>query len=213
MWAHGVLLLATPSSLVHFLLKCRESITYSTTCERNITSSLICTLLCFMWLSALVYVLCGYLLIQCWQCLRCEMWFIPITRITATCHSMPLRFICYSRNTKAFVIGINIFASISLVALSILNRHIQKKNFNNNSGVNAFVYVSTIVGLFGSIIGRLLGDRNIHYVFFLWELCFLLSVFVVCLFLFLPRAWPVFSKNDCSPVTDRQINGRVMCLL
>ena len=94
----------------------------------------------------------------------------------------------------SIIIGINIFASISLVALSILNRHI-KKNFNNNSGVNAFVYVFTIVGLFGSIIGRLLGDRNIHYVFFLWELCFLLSVFVVCLFLFLPRVWPVFSKN------------------
>jgi gamma-aminobutyric acid type B receptor len=112
---------------------------------------------------------------------------------------IPLRFICYSGSTKVFngiSIGISVCASIGLAVLSILNRHVRKKNFNITSGVNVHVFVSTIIALFSGIVVSTLGSGSIHYVVILWELCFLFSVFIVSVFLFLPRVRSALAQKS-----------------
>ena len=100
-----------------------------------------------------------------------------------------LRFKCVSDSVNIFdgiTIGFNCFISMCLVVLSILNRHIKKKNFKNTSGVNVFVYVFVVMTLFASYLALAIGN-TLLFVFLLWELCFLISVFIVSTLLFLPR--------------------------
>ena len=124
---------------------------------------------------------------------------------------IPLRVTCRSRNTLLYgsiPIGINMIASLGLVVLSILNRHIQKRHFNPASGVNdidsrgrvemnVYVYVTAAISVFGTPIGYLLRDRNVHYFFILWQVSFLSSVVIVCVFLFFPRVQPIIAKRHC----------------
>ena len=113
---------------------------------------------------------------------------------------IPLRVTCRSRNTllySSIPIGINMIASLGLVVLSILNRHIQKRHFNPASGVNVYVYVTAAISVFGTPIGYLLRDRNVHYFFILWQVSFLSSVVIVCVFLFFPRVQPIIAKRHC----------------
>ena len=114
---------------------------------------------------------------------------------------IPLRVTCRSRNTLLYgsiPIGINMIASLCLVVLSILNRHIQKRHFNPASGVNVYVYVTAAISVFGTPIGYLLRDRNVHYFFLLWQVSFLSSVVIVCVFLFFPRVQPIIAETLCS---------------
>ena len=102
---------------------------------------------------------------------------------------IPLRFKCASDSASIFdgiTIGLNGLLSICLILLSILNRHIQKRNFKN-SGVSVFVYVFVVITLFGSFTASAFGNDSLLFVVILWELCFLISVFLICVLLFLPR--------------------------
>ena len=110
---------------------------------------------------------------------------------------VPLRFRCYSKSAKVYdsiVIAINGLLALSLVVLSILNRHIRKKNFKN-SGVSVFVYVFIIITLFASFLVTAIGENDITYVVVLWEVCFLSSVFTVSVFLFLPQVREALISN------------------
>ena len=114
---------------------------------------------------------------------------------------IPLRVICHSDNTLFYgliPIGINVIASLGLVILSILNRRIQKRYIDTASGVNVYVYVTIAISVFGTAISYFLRDRNIHYVFILWQVSFLSSVVIVCVFLFFPRVQPIIAKRLCS---------------
>ena len=111
---------------------------------------------------------------------------------------IPLQLTCYSGSTKVFSsinIGMNVCVSICLAVLSILNRHVRRKNFNITSGVNVYVFVSTMIGLFGSIVATALGTGNLLFVVILWQLCFLFSVFTLSVFLFLPRVWSALKEK------------------
>ena len=102
---------------------------------------------------------------------------------------IPLEFACKSESEAIFdsiTVGIQVLLGLSLVVLSILNRHIGKRNFTN-SGVNVFVYSSTITGLFANVFATSVGTTTLHFVVIVWETFFLSSTLIVIVFLFLPR--------------------------
>ena len=110
----------------------------------------------------------------------------------------PLRFICHSETGRIYdsiIISINGLLAVSLIALSILNRQVKKKNFIN-SGVSVFVYVFIIITLFASFLTTSIGAGDLLFVVMLWEFCFISSVFTVSLFLFLPRVREACASNS-----------------
>ena len=125
--------------------------------------------------------------------------FLPLDVVRShNGYVIPLRIACYSGSTKVFSginIGINVCVSICLAILSILNRHGRRKNFNITSGVHVYVFVSTMIALFGSIVAIALGNGNLLYGFILWEVCFLSSVFTLSVFIFLPRMWSALKEK------------------
>jgi hypothetical protein len=112
---------------------------------------------------------------------------------------IPLRFKCHSESAKIFdsaTIALNGVLSISLVVLSILNRHIRRKNFSNYSGVNLFVYVFIVISILGGHLVYSFDENSLLFVVMFWEFCFLSTVFIVSLFLFLPRVKAALAYLD-----------------
>ena len=100
-----------------------------------------------------------------------------------------LEFGCHSETVTIFdsiVIAIQVILGMSLVVLSILNRHIQKRNYTN-SGVNVFVYISNVTGFFANVFATLVGTTTLLFVVIVWETFLLSSILIVSAFLFLPR--------------------------
>ena len=123
---------------------------------------------------------------------------------------IPIDISCHSKRVTWYGListGINVVVSLCLVTLSILNRHIQKKEFNTASGVNVYVYVTTPMTALVSTMGFLFQERNINvqYVLLLWELSSLVVVFIVCVFLFLPRIKPIIAETLCCRATGYRI--------
>lgn len=104
----------------------------------------------------------------------------------------PLRFMCTFSPTEriydAVVIGINSLLTLSLVALTVLNTQIRKKEFSS-SGMSVQVYIFLLVTAFASVITSVLGSNDLLFVFLVWEFCFLSSVLAVSVFIFLPGVY------------------------
>ena len=100
-----------------------------------------------------------------------------------------IQFGCGSKTAVRFdaiVITIQVILGLSLVVLSILNRRIRKRNYTN-SGVNVFVYFSTVTGFFANVFATSVGTTTLLFVVIVWETFFLSSVLILSVFLFLPR--------------------------
>ena len=100
-----------------------------------------------------------------------------------------IQFGCGSKTAVRFdaiVITIQVILGLSLVVLSILNRRIRKRNYTN-SGVNVFVYISTVTAFFANVFSTSVGTTTLLFVVIVWETFFLSSVLILSVFLFLPR--------------------------
>ena len=116
---------------------------------------------------------------------------------------IPIFFSCVTKKTVIYGLipsSISMVITICFVALSILNRHIRRENFTTASGANVYVFVTTGMIVLASTISFLFpkGGVDVHYVLVLWEVCFLSVVFIVCVFLFLPRVKPIIAEAICS---------------
>ena len=102
----------------------------------------------------------------------------------------PIRGFCYSQHLSIhypILWGINILGSVCVVMLSTLNRHISHKHFNSTVSVNVMVYIGNVLSVLCTVISFIVEERNIHYAYILRQICFLSVVFLVCMFIFLPK--------------------------
>ena len=83
---------------------------------------------------------------------------------------------------------------IPLVALSILNRRIKRKNFQRTKNITILIYTLFMVGGVGIPLYFLLRHQNIHVGFFLLVVILYSTILLCCLILFLPPVVSVIKQ-------------------
>lgn len=142
-------------------------------------------------------------------------WMTHITEIPST-SGMPiliLRVECSCNHITKWIVAIAIYKgtiALLLVALSILNRRIKRKDFQHTRKINTLIYGITMMAGVGMPLYFLLKKKSIYIGYIILSTILLTTILLGCLTLFLPPVLPVLKIKITGQKVPRRGSTRRM---
>ena len=148
-------------------------------------------------------------------------WLIQITETASTSGipTLTVRSQCTCKHVTRWVVVVSLFKGLLMIlvlAFSIMNRNIKRKEFEITKTLNILIYGITVIAGMGLPLYFLLTDKSIYVGFVVFFILLDTTVVLCCLTLFLPPVLPVINvkikgfdsaERDSSSMRSSSLHG------